>query len=157
MRTIEESELGYSIGEAIFGQNHTKAECFALLRSRKEEDGVKYKVVAQFEELIHVVIEFGSRAAWLIRPKCPEVGMRPYVLPKVGEMILREQLQFHMLASQGLGSGFVCRVGVGDDFSKDRRVVRHAGILRGGLRCLGSKYNDAQRGRMTFIRSFERR
>ena len=82
--------------------------------------------------------------------------MRPYVLPKVGEMVLREPLQCHMLASQGLGSREVCRVGVGDECSKGKRVIRHAGNLRGGLRCLGSKYDDVLRGWMTFIRSFER-
>jgi hypothetical protein len=66
-------------------------------------------------------------------------------------MVLCEALQCHMLASQGLGSGEVCRVGVGDDCSKGKRVVRHAGNLRGGLRCSGPKYDDVQRGRMTFI------
>jgi hypothetical protein len=56
--------------------------------------------------------------------------MRPYVLVKVGEMVLREALQSHMLTSQGLGSGEVCRVSVGDDCSKIKRVVRHARNLR---------------------------
>ena len=82
--------------------------------------------------------------------------MRPYVLVKVGEMVLREALQCHMLASQGFGSRAVCRFGVGDDCSKGKRVVRHAGNLRGGLGCSGSKYNGVQRGRMTFTRNFER-
>ena len=82
--------------------------------------------------------------------------MRPYVLVKVGEMVLRDALQCHMLASQGLRSGEVCRVGVGDDCSKGKKAGRHAGNLRGGLRCSGSKYDDVQRGRITFIRSFER-
>jgi hypothetical protein len=74
--------------------------------------------------------------------------MRPYVLVKVGEMVLREALQCHMLASQGLGSGEVCRAGVGDDCCKSKRVLRHTGNLRGGLRCSGSKYDNVLRGRM---------
>ena len=74
--------------------------------------------------------------------------MRTYVLVKVGEMVLRESLQRHMLASQGLGSGEVCRAGVGDGRSKGTRVVRHAGNLRGGLRYSGSKYDNVQRGQI---------
>jgi hypothetical protein len=46
-----------------------------------------------------------------------------------------------MLASQGFGSGKVRWVGVGDDCSNGRRVVRHAGIRGVGLRRLGSKYD----------------
>jgi hypothetical protein len=82
--------------------------------------------------------------------------MRPYIIVKVGEMLLRKALQNHMLASQGLGTGEACRLSVGDDCSKSKgkRVTRHAGNLRGGggLRCLGLKYDNVQRGRMTFIR-----
>jgi hypothetical protein len=71
--------------------------------------------------------------------------MRSYVLVKIGEMVLREALQCHMLASQGLGSREVCRVGVRDNCSKGKRGVRHAENLKGGLRCSGSKYNDVQK------------
>jgi hypothetical protein len=75
--------------------------------------------------------------------------MRPYLLVKVGEMVLREALQHHMLANQGLESGEVCRVGVGDDCSKGKRVVRHAGNLRSGLRCSGLKYYVCERSKRT--------
>jgi hypothetical protein len=65
-----------------------------------------------------------------------------YVLVKVREMVLCEALQCHILASQGLRSREVCRVGVRDDCCKGKRVIRHAGNLRGELRCLGSRYDD---------------
>ena len=52
--------------------------------------------------------------------------MGSYVLVEIGEMVLCKALQCHMLASQGLGSGEVCRVGVRDDCSKGEAVVQHA-------------------------------
>ena len=40
LRTEEESELGDSIGKAIFGQSKAEADCFAFVRSGKEDNGV---------------------------------------------------------------------------------------------------------------------
>jgi hypothetical protein len=74
--------------------------------------------------------------------------MSPNALVKVGEMLLREALQNHMVASQGFDSGEACRTGVGNDCCKSKWVLRHAGHLRGRLRCSGSKYDDGSRERM---------
>jgi hypothetical protein len=132
LRTEEGSELGDSIGEAIFRLTKCKSDCFAFKRASRKEDGVHNNIRTPLEHRTQVLMEFGSCAEWAFGPTQPKVGMSPYVFVKVGEMVLCKALQRYMLASQGLGPRTMCRIGVGDDGTKFSGVVGHSGTLKGG-------------------------
>ncbi len=87
------------------------------MRPGPGDDGVDDQVGARREELVEVGVECGGRAEGPVGPPFIEVGVSPYVLVQVGEMLGRETLQCHVLASQGLEAGEVRRVGIGDNGS----------------------------------------